>query len=381
VKRLETLEQQRVVLAAPQPRRVPARQPDHSFGQLGPVDSKPALAPAELGRFYASGQRIVNEPASEGYLSISKIFRGWYRGNWENAQHEYRISALTTGAADSTLPISVFDRIIDLARYMSVVAASGTPTFLIALGDGSQVKIPEITADPTVSWVAELAPIPMSCPTISGVTVIPKKAGVICQISWELIEDAGVVAIDQQIERVIAQAIAQEVDRVSLIGNGTAEPAGILNTAAYPDVPPISIAGATPVAADLLKAYYSVVAAHYNPTSSILPFAWTQAYAGGTDTLGQPLRAPDAIKDLPIYPTSKLTAAGVVGDWANGAIMVFKRKITVARSDQFAFDKDCVTLRGTVRYALGVLRQQAFAALTPSGAGTQAAQHERKANK
>jgi HK97 family phage major capsid protein len=93
-----------------------------------------------------------------------------------------------------------------------------------------------LTADPTATWHSEnAADITASDPTFAARTLNAQTIVSRCTASIEVTQDSP--NFGEQLAGAMTAAIAQEIDRVGLVGTGTApQPRGLLNTAGVGEV-------------------------------------------------------------------------------------------------------------------------------------------------
>jgi HK97 family phage major capsid protein len=172
--------------------------------------------------------------AKQPPFDLGKLVRGLALGRWDGAETEQR--AMSEGISANggvAVPQLTAAGILDLARNTAVVAQAGAT---IAPMESQTVRVPMLMTDPVASWRNELAPINDSTPTMNALTLTAKSLAAMVRISVELLEDAPMVGA--AIQTALAAALAVEIDRAALLGNGTApEPRGIANTAGRAVVP------------------------------------------------------------------------------------------------------------------------------------------------
>ena len=212
--------------------------------------------------------------------------------------------ALAEGS-DSTGGITVPDitlaRFIDKLRAATVVFRAGAQTVPLT---SDVTKIAKLTGDPTVAWRDENDEINAADPTFTGVQFTPRSIAALVKISRELVEDS--INVEAMLERAFAQSMAVELDRVALLGTGSApEPRGIANTQ---DVGSVSGGGALTSWDKVLDAVFEVLVDNGPmPTAIIMAPSTTVAMAKlKTSTEDLPLPRPPLIADIPIYTTTAL---------------------------------------------------------------------------
>jgi HK97 family phage major capsid protein len=165
------------------------------------------------------------DPA-EHELSFDKYLRGLATARWDGAEHERALAEATVGAGGALVPAPLSARVIDLARNRTVVMRAGAQTVPM----GSQtLALARLTSEGTPAWKTENAAITAADMVFDRVTFTARTLVRLITLSVELFEDA-----DPSSEGVIANAfagqMAVELDRVALLGTGTApEPRGVLN--------------------------------------------------------------------------------------------------------------------------------------------------------
>jgi HK97 family phage major capsid protein len=124
------------------------------------------------------------------------------------------------------VPTPLSARVIDLARNASVVNRAGATTVPTA---SVSLKLARLTSEGSPAWKTENAAITDADMVLDSVTFTPRTLVRSVKLPVELFEDA-----DPSSEGVIARSFAAqiglELDRVALLGTGTApEPRGVVN--------------------------------------------------------------------------------------------------------------------------------------------------------
>jgi HK97 family phage major capsid protein len=159
-------------------------------------------------------------------LSFDKYLRGLATAKWDDAPHERALAEATIGAGGALVPSPLSSRVIDLARNRTVVFRAGAQTIPMT---SQTLALARLTSEGTPAWKTENAAITAADMVFDRVTLTAKTLVRLITLSVELFEDA-----DPSSEGVIANAfagqMAVELDRVALLGTGTApEPRGVLN--------------------------------------------------------------------------------------------------------------------------------------------------------
>jgi HK97 family phage major capsid protein len=159
-------------------------------------------------------------------LSFDKYLRGLATARWDDAPNERALAEATIGAGGALVPAPLSSRVIDLARNRTVVFRAGAVTVPMT---SQTLALARLTSEGAPAWKTENAAITAADMVFDRVTFTARTLVRLITLSVELFEDA-----DPSSEGVIANAfagqMAVELDRVALLGTGTApEPRGVLN--------------------------------------------------------------------------------------------------------------------------------------------------------
>jgi HK97 family phage major capsid protein len=310
-------------------------------------------------------------------LALAKYVAAHVTGNW-GAVPKYTLdtfraqqgeNVLTAGGALVPAPLST--EIIDRARSRSVVLQAGARTIPLS---SKTLDVARVTGDPTAYWRPEHAVINESTAALDRVTFVAKTLGCIVRSSIELLEDAP--NSDQLLRDLISTAIAQEMDRVALLGTGLgSEPMGLQFLPGVPTVagPAGALGNYAPFLAAILVAQKANAS---EPYSLVMSPAVAVKLAGLTDSTGQPLVAPALFSELNRFTTTKLTGGGspdsysaFLGDFSqlvfgirqqiNIAVDPYAGEYTESGSPSEtgdAFERYQVRLRATARMDVQVFR-------------------------
>lgn len=116
---------------------------------------------------------------------------------------------------------------IDRLREAVMVRRLGAMVLRGLVGD---VSIPRLTASATVGWVAENAGLSASDHTFDSVTMSPKHAGALTELSRNMLQQSS-PDVEQLVRRDFAQILGSALDTVAINGGGANEPSGILQVA------------------------------------------------------------------------------------------------------------------------------------------------------
>jgi HK97 family phage major capsid protein len=169
--------------------------------------------------------RGMFEPTDEP-LSFDRYLRGMATGRWDDAPHERALAEATTGAGGALVPSPLSARVIDLARNRTVVFRAGAQTVPMT---SQTLALARLTSEGTPAWKSENATITAADMVFDRVTFTARTLVRTILLSVELFEDADPSSEDV-IARSFAGQMAVELDRVALLGTGSApEPRGVLN--------------------------------------------------------------------------------------------------------------------------------------------------------
>jgi HK97 family phage major capsid protein len=125
------------------------------------------------------------------------------------------------------------DQFIDLLRNALIVRQRGAR---VLSGLTGNVEIPRLQASATAGWVAENSALPTSDHEFGKVSMSPKHAGCITELSRNLLMQAS-PDVESLVRADFAKVLAETLDRAALAGTGLSnQPLGILNTAGIGNV-------------------------------------------------------------------------------------------------------------------------------------------------
>lgn len=137
-------------------------------------------------------------------------------------------AAMVTGGAGQILPTDYRpDQFIEpfrnnlLARSLGVRVLSGL---------GGNVSIPKFGTGNTTGWVAENTALPTGGMTFGSVTLAPKHAGGVTEMSRQLLQQSS-PSVEQLVRDDLSFLLAQAIDSAIIMGGGANEPDGVLSTA------------------------------------------------------------------------------------------------------------------------------------------------------
>jgi HK97 family phage major capsid protein len=343
-----------------------------------------ALAPEQrcLDAVVRRGVRYAGEPGADR-LSLGRTIRALAFGDRRGMSDlELRVmSEGTDSAGGYTVPDIQAAQFIDRMRNAMVTQRAGAR---IVPMDSDVVNIARLASGPTLAWKSENSAITAGDLTLKRVQFTARTLPVLVKMSLELAEDSK--NIDAVIERELSAALAGELDRVALIGTGTApEPRGIRNQSGVTIQGPLGGAnGSTPANYDfLIDAAGAVVAANFEVGalarvyhSRTAKTLWKLKEA----TTNAPLAVPSVVQGWREYLTNALPinlTAGTstdctdafVGDFSElliGMRTSFRLEVSRQAADatNSAFGNLQVWVRAYLRADIQLAHPAAFAVVT-----------------
>lgn len=339
-----------------------AKRPGFDVGEVrqgdeGTVDTVYALAPEQ--RFATWAQARSGSDAYRG-LSVGQYLRSMIVGGKTDAERR-ALSEGSDSAGGFTVPDVLSATLIDLARAQSVVMRAGAQTVPLTSDTNNMAKL---LSDPVPAWRAEAGSVAESDPTFGRVQLIPRSLAVQTQISAELMEDSLNLVTD--LPRVLAAAMAVELDRVALLGTGTApEPRGIASTVG---IGTFAKNAASTSFGNLSRARTAILTANQNPTAYIMHPRDEGLFVDLVDADGNPLVMPARVSEIPMYTTTSIPVDGGTGTDESTIIAGdFRRLMVGIRSDIRVEILKTSTYASNLQYTL-LAHMRADVAVTHPGA-------------
>lgn len=268
----------------------------------GPVQFAEDIIPSNRSFFdYMQSRGMIKRQECEG-VTLGALMRAMVTGPRTREER----AALAEGA-DSTGGFSVPDIIlsqwVDRLRAQTVCIRAGAVTVPLTT---DKTTIVRTLTDPVAAWRAEAGAIALSEPTFEGIVFTARSLDVIVRASREVIEDS--VNISSALEKSITGAMAVEVDRVCLVGSGTApEPRGISNTT---NVGSVAGGGALASYDKILDAVYEILVDNGPmPTAIVMPPRTAIGLAKlkeGVASSINPVQIPPLVQRMTQYVTTGL---------------------------------------------------------------------------
>jgi HK97 family phage major capsid protein len=192
----------------------------------GPAAPAEPVLTREASMFDWLQARGAFDPAEAEGLSFDRWVKGMATGEWVGAEHERALAEATVGAGGALVPAPLGARVIDLARNQTRVFQAGALTVPMT---SQTLALARLTSEGTPAWKSENANITAADMVFDRVTFTARTLVRLITLSVELFEDSDPSSEDV-IARSFAGQMAVELDRVALLGTGTApEPRGVLN--------------------------------------------------------------------------------------------------------------------------------------------------------
>ena len=283
--------------------------------------SRWTLADGSPVRVVARGEKFARH-ANSG-IGAGDIIRAKISGN-ERMLRELR--NLQSGDVDSAggfmIPHTVAGQVIDLARANSALVAAGVP-FVEMTSD--QMTMARVSSDPTFATKTAGNALSESSVGFDAVGFTARTIGCYIRLSRELVQDAPNAS--ELIEQTMARALAAELDRQGINGDGSAEEYGLL---VYTGISETTSVGAI-AWEDVHTAATGVRAANCEPSAYIVH----PEIGGDLDILtasgsGNWLGNPPSLNTVPrLTSTNCPTSGAVVGDFVRGCAFAIRASATV----------------------------------------------------
>jgi HK97 family phage major capsid protein len=190
----------------------------------GDVPREPVLTREQSVYGWCQARGMFDQADTE--LSFDRYLRGLATARWDGAEHERALAEATVGAGGALVPSPLSSRVIDLARNQTRVFQAGAVTVPMT---SQSLALARLLTEGTPAWKTENAAITAADMTFDRVTFTARTLVRLITLSVELFEDAD-PSSEGIIARSFAAQMALELDRVALLGSGTApEPRGVLN--------------------------------------------------------------------------------------------------------------------------------------------------------
>lgn len=243
-----------------------------------------------------------------------------------------------------------------LARKLGVRVLSGL---------SGNLSIPKHGSGTTVGWVAENAALTPSDMTFSSVTLSPKHAGGLTEMSRKLLQQSS-PDIEQLVRDDLSFMLAQAIDSAILIGGGANQPKGVLSTVGIQTASLSSLAWTTVLA--MLQKLDIVNASAASFVGSTKVKAKLQGTLKQTN-LPDYIMEGGKVADLPAHFTNQLTEKTgtpntgrlIAGDWSQVLLGIWSEiDLLVNPYAETAYSKGNVLVRAMATVDVAVRHPEAF---------------------
>jgi HK97 family phage major capsid protein len=286
------------------------------------------------------------------------VMRSLLRGEIRAAEFERR-SVLKT-SSNAPVPTTFADQVFDQARLVGPMLDAAVVSVLNT-ASGENYVIPTLSTFSTAGLEGEAASIDASDPAFGKVTLGSFKYAFITQVSAEMAADSNVDILGFVAQQA-GNAVGYAVNSVLTTGTGTVQPTGIVTAAGSGITGGTSVSGAF-TADNLIDLVYSTDgAARRLPGYGLMANgtsigAMRKLKTSGGDYVFVPTLqpgTPDTILGYPLIENPHMASTGsatksVIAGHFPSYMTRTVGGIQVARSDDYAFQNDLVTLRFIIR--------------------------------
>lgn len=353
--------------AAAEKRDLTAEENEFVSRTIAELDSKRAIIDEIMAtekRERELSEAIAGAPVevrgSNDASMLTKILKGEVRGHVFN----FETRDLTTGTSNGPIKVTYADRVIDQARMVGPLLDPAIVTVLNTAG-GENIVLPSLSTFSTAVTTGEGTQITEADPAFNRSTLKAYKVDFITQVSSELLADGALsaAALEQFLATQAGNAIGYKANNLLTLGTGTNTVQGIVPAAGSGVTGSTAVSGAF-TGDNLIDLVYSLDgAARMLPGvgwmmngASIGAARKLKASTSGEYLFTPTLDAatPDRLLGYPIRENPHMASTGTANKSVIfGHLPSFYTRVVgglqVARSDDFAFDTDLVTLRYILR--------------------------------
>ena len=244
-----------------------------------------------------------------------------------------------------------------LARRLGVRVLSGLT---------GNVSIPKFATGNSAGWVAENSALTESAAmTFDSVTLTPKHAGGVSQMSRQLIQQSS-PDIESLVRNDLSFMLAQAIDSAMILGGGTNEPVGVLATSGIQTASLSTLSWANVLA--MLQKLDIANTSAANIVASMKVKAKLQGTLKATGIAGY-LMESGRVADLPCYFSNQVaektgtpnTGKLIAGDWSQVMLGIWSEiDILVNPYAETAYSKGNVLLRAMATLDVAVRHPESF---------------------
>jgi HK97 family phage major capsid protein len=270
------------------------------------VDGKPVKALRKAEDIRAHYAPLSGQSADTRNMRLTDFLRGVAGGKTTEAVRA-ALSEGTDSSGGYLVPSILMPGILEAMVPASACLSAGA-AILPFSGPGKSWTYAGIGNLPTAAWRQESGAVSQSDMTFRAVSASPKSLAFYFKVSRELLMDAA--GLSEAMSIAISQAFAKELDRVALLGSGTApEPRGLANLAGVHDASlwENGAQQATHKFNTLLLASQKLLDANAPmPTAAIMSNRSLVGFAQLADSNGQPLQRPEMLQSMRFFGTSQI---------------------------------------------------------------------------
>ena len=284
-------------------------------------------------------------------------------------------TALPAGGPGSNLVATDYrgDLYIDALRAKLVVRGLGAR---VLTGLTGNVAIPGHKASTSSGWVAENTALSTSDMQFRQVTMTPKHAGSITELSRNMLQQAS-PDVEGLVRDDLSLGLAQAVDKVAIVGGGSNEPTGILGTAGIGDVA-LGTNGGAPTWGKVLD----LIAVLENANTEGKAFLSNpkvvrkcRSTLKETGLPGYLMETPDSLAGYPLASTTLVPSGLTKGTGTNLSALIYgdfsdlllgfwsELDILVNPFESGAYSKGNVQIRAMLTCDLAIRHAESFAAI------------------
>ena len=243
-----------------------------------------------------------------------------------------------------------------LARRLGVRVLSGL---------SGNLSIPKYGTGTTTGWVAENAALSTGDMTFDSVTLAPKHAGGIAEMSRQLLQQSS-PSIEQLVRDDLSAMLAQAIDSALIKGGGTNEPKGVLATTGVQTASLSTLSWANVLA--MLQKLDLVNAGAANFVGSTKVRAKLQGTLKASGIAGY-LMEGGKVADLPAHFSNQVpektgspnTGRLIAGDWSQVMLGIWSEvDLLVNPYESTAYSKGNVLVRAMSTVDIAVRHPEAF---------------------
>jgi len=284
-------------------------------------------------RVVQRGERFATEDSE---VRMGAVLRAMVCGA-RNEAEKRALGEGTDSAGGYTVPAPLAADFIDRLRARARVFQAGAQTVEMT---SETLQIAKVVTDPAPAWRDENAAIAETDPAFGRVLFVARSLACLTKVSRELLADSA--NAEAALEAAFAGAFANEIDRVALVGSGTApEPQGLFGATGVTEVSMGTNGAALTGYGEILQLLQALEDANAtDPTAWIMAPRSNYTLAGLVATDDQPLMPPSVVSEIPILSTSQVPVDQDQGT-ANDASTIFAgdfRQVMVGVRSQFRID-------------------------------------------